>query len=100
MRTFVISAPGLSMGKPGTIVGADQMRMDDDKLDAFVEAGYAVEIHDPPDRRPDDTVPDTPLDNLAAGELPNLGVGDQVEEPPKPAAKKTVSRRPAAKKKA
>ena len=94
MRTFVIQSPGLSVGRPGAVVTAVQLRMDDDKLDQFVEAGYAIEIHGPKPKQADDEVPDTPLDELgSSGQLPDLGVGDSIEpepeaKPKKPAAKK------------
>ena len=101
MRTFVIVTPGLSIGKQGSHLTAAQMRMSDDKLDAFVEAGHAIEVFDEASPPAEGEAPDdVDLDELASsGQLPDLGVGDKVEpEPPKP-AKKTVSRRPAAKKK-
>lgn len=64
MRIFVITASGLSVGPPGTTVSAVKLRMSDDKLDRFVEAGYAVEIHgSSPDPRVD-TVPDVDLKAL------------------------------------
>jgi len=44
MRSFVITMPGLSVAKPGQIRSADELDMDDDQLDAFVEAGYAQEV--------------------------------------------------------
>jgi hypothetical protein len=44
MRTFIIVSPGLSAGKPGTVVTAAQLHMDDEKLDQFIDVGHAVEI--------------------------------------------------------
>lgn len=44
MRSFVITMPGLSVARPGQIRSADELGMDDDQLDAFVEAGYALEV--------------------------------------------------------
>lgn len=52
MRSFVIVSPGLSAGRPGQHVTADRLRMDDDQLDAFVEAGHAIEIYGDGDSRP------------------------------------------------
>jgi hypothetical protein len=67
MRQFVIVVPGLTLGPPGTYLNADEMHMDDDQLDAFVEARYATEIHTDNNHwtagrvtAPDDT----PLDDL------------------------------------
>lgn len=70
MRSFVITQPGLSVGKPGTYLTAAELRMDDDKLDAFVEAGYAIEIHndgEPRGRMYVDAPDDVELDDLALG---------------------------------
>lgn len=76
MRIFVIMRPGLSVGPPGSTVSGEKLRMSDDKLDAFVEAGYAVEIHGASeDREPRvDTIPDVDLSSLGP--------------PPKPRARK------------
>ena len=48
MRRFVITNPNLSVGRSGDIVTASQLNMDDDKLDEFVDAGYAMELHQEP----------------------------------------------------
>lgn len=70
MRTFVITMPGLSCGKLGATVTAAQLRMDDDKLDAFVQAGFATELHvDAPRGRRSGTPPaDTALADLTSGD--------------------------------
>lgn len=52
MRSFVIVSPGLSAGRQGQHVTAARLRMDDDQLDAFVEAGHAIEIFDDDHPRP------------------------------------------------
>ena len=44
MREFIVTNPNLSVGKPGDIVTAEQLKMSDDKLDEFVAAGHAVEV--------------------------------------------------------
>ena len=44
MREFIITNPNLSVGRPGDIVTADQLRMTDDKLDDFVAAGHALSL--------------------------------------------------------
>ena len=44
MREFIITNPNLSVGRPGDIVTADQLKMADDKLDDFVAAGHAIEV--------------------------------------------------------
>lgn len=44
MRQFIVTNPNLSVGRPGDIVTAEQLRMTDEKLDDWVEAGYGVEI--------------------------------------------------------
>lgn len=66
MRIFVITRPGLSVGPAGSTVSAATLQMDDDQLDAFVEAGYACEIHGASeDREPRvDTIPDVDLASL------------------------------------
>jgi hypothetical protein len=46
-RRFVIVTPGLSHGKPGTIVTGAELYMTDEKLDEFVDAGHATELHEP-----------------------------------------------------
>lgn len=46
MRKFVILTPGLSVGRPRTTVTQAQLRMSDDKLDEFLQAGHAIEIHE------------------------------------------------------
>ena len=62
MRRFVITNPNLSAGRPGEIVDASQLNMGDDKLDDFVDAGFAAEIFDGGDSFPyepdDHTVPE------------------------------------------
>ena len=54
MRLFVLNSPNLSVGRQGDIVDADQLRMNPDKLDEFVAAGYATEVFegDPADTTP------------------------------------------------
>lgn len=44
MREFIITNPNLSVGRPGDIVTADQLRMTDDKLDEWVAAGFGMEV--------------------------------------------------------
>lgn len=46
MRRFVVTNPNLSVGRPGSIVDEKQLHMTDEKLDEWVAAGYAVELHD------------------------------------------------------
>lgn len=44
-RRFVIVTPHQSVGPPGTEVGASRLGMNDEKLDEWVDAGHATEIH-------------------------------------------------------
>jgi len=46
MRRFVVTNPNLSVGKSGSIVDADELNMNDDQLDAWCDAGYAMELYD------------------------------------------------------
>lgn len=77
MRSFVIVSPGLTLGRPGAHVGADKMGMDDDRLDAFVEAGHAIEIHDDDNPRPTGrkSTADTPLASLPKPARQSKGTG-------------------------
>lgn len=72
MRTFVIVSPGLSAGRQGRHVTAAELRMSDDKLDAFVQAGHAIEVFDERDRPRRPAPVDTPLDDLADTSLDDL----------------------------
>jgi hypothetical protein len=65
MRRFIITNPNLSVGRSGDIVTADELKMSDDKLDEWVEAGYGLEI--------DDTEVD--LDGYVPGEFVKLEGG-------------------------
>lgn len=46
MRTFIITAPGLSAGRRGDHVTLDDLGMDDETVDGWLEAGFGVELHD------------------------------------------------------
>ena len=43
-RLFIIKSPNLTFGPPGTTISGDKLRMTDEKLDAFVDAGHAIEV--------------------------------------------------------
>lgn len=59
MRQFIVTNPNLSVGKPGDVVTSEQLHMSDEKLDEWVKAGYATEIHDGPVVVDNQTVSDT-----------------------------------------
>lgn len=76
MREFVITSPGLSIGRPGQHLTGEELRMDDDQLDAFVQAGYAFELSgsDERDRAPQVSVADdVPLAQLKPRPRPRKG---------------------------
>lgn len=58
MRRFIVTNPNLSVGKPGDVVTASQLRMTDEKLDIWVKAGSGVEIED-------DSPPDPPVATIS-----------------------------------
>lgn len=72
MRRFIVTNPNLSVGRPGDVVTADQLRMTDAKLDEWVAAGFGTEVFEwtgpPLDLSHDDLVThpepdlDTPFD--------------------------------------
>lgn len=66
----MITTPGLSAGKPGATVSAADLQMDDDQLDAFVEAGHAIEIHVGRREPRADNIPDTALADLGNAPKP------------------------------
>lgn len=73
MRRIVVTTPGLSVGKQGAVLTAEQLGMDDDKIDEFIEAGYGTELFGGQDPAPEQTTIDQPADqNQPAGE-PNQG---------------------------
>lgn len=43
-RRFIIVTPHQSVGPPGTEVPASRLHMDDEQLDAYVDAGHATEV--------------------------------------------------------
>lgn len=45
MRIFIITSPGLSVGRPGQRRTDEQLGMTDDQIDQFCEAGHAVEVY-------------------------------------------------------
>lgn len=51
MRRFIVTNPNLSVGRPGDVVSAKQLHMDDDQLARWVDAGYGVEIDSEPEGR-------------------------------------------------
>lgn len=79
MRHFVVTNPNLSVGKPGDIVTAAQLRMDDAKLDVWVAAGYGMEI-DSESLDPAPTVPVVAVEPPPAPTVPGVAV----EPPPAP----------------
>lgn len=80
MRSFVITRPGLSVGPVGIIVTADELVMNDDQLDAFVEAGYAVEVHEHP-RAPVAAAPAPATPPAVAEPQPVDEAGDLIPTP-------------------
>jgi hypothetical protein len=44
MRRFIVTNPNLSVGRPGDIVTSDELKMSDDKLDEWVDAGHGIEV--------------------------------------------------------
>ncbi len=80
MRSFVITRPGLSAGPPGSHLTAVDLRMDDDRLDAFVEAGYAIEIFSDGDRPRGRVIVDAP-DDVELGDLDNVVALLATEDP-------------------
>ena len=66
MREFIVTNPNLSVGKPGDVVTAEQLRMSDEKLDEWVHAGHGVEMFTVPDDPEPfgwtEVVPEEPLD--------------------------------------
>lgn len=60
-RRFVIVTPHQSVGPPGTEVLASQLGMNDEKLDEWVDAGHATEIH----ARPTTSAPVTKVTRVA-----------------------------------
>lgn len=48
MRRFIVMNPNLSVGRQGDVVTADQLKMDDRGLDAWVAANHGIEIDETP----------------------------------------------------
>lgn len=61
MRRIVITSPGLTIGAQGTVLTAERMGMDDDRIDEFIEAGYGHELFDEVELAPEETVLDDQL---------------------------------------